>query len=64
MSKAGRKRHSPEQIIKKLRDADALLNSGSGAAEPADQREYARAVARAVRRHEGAGREAPEGAGG
>ena len=28
MSKAGRKRHSPEQIIKKLRDADALLNSG------------------------------------
>ena len=28
MSKTGRKRHSPEQIIKKLRDADALLNSG------------------------------------
>jgi transposase-like protein len=28
MRKAGRKRHSPEQIIKKLRDADALLNSG------------------------------------
>jgi len=28
MSKAGRKRHSPEQIIKKLRDADAVLNSG------------------------------------
>lgn len=28
MSKTGRKRHSPEQIIKKLRDADALLNAG------------------------------------
>jgi transposase-like protein len=23
-----RKRHSPEQIVKKLRDADALLNAG------------------------------------
>lgn len=23
-----RKRHSPEQIVKKLRDADAMLNSG------------------------------------
>jgi transposase-like protein len=28
MTKRGRKRHSPEQIIAKLRDADALLNSG------------------------------------
>ena len=23
-----RKRHSPEQIVRKLRDADALLNAG------------------------------------
>ena len=23
-----RKRHTPEQIVKKLRDADAMLNSG------------------------------------
>ena len=23
-----RKRHSPEQIVRKLRDADAMLNSG------------------------------------
>ena len=23
-----RKRHSPEQIVKKLRDADAMLNAG------------------------------------
>ena len=28
MTTRGRKRHSPEQIIAKLRDADSLLNSG------------------------------------
>ena len=28
MSQKRRKRHTPEQIIKKLRDADAMLNSG------------------------------------
>ena len=28
MSTRGRTRHSPEQIVSKLRDADALLNSG------------------------------------
>ena len=28
MTKSGRKRHSPEQIVKKLRDADAMLNAG------------------------------------
>jgi putative transposase len=28
MSKTRRKRHSPEQIVKKLRDADAMLNAG------------------------------------
>ena len=28
MSVKGRKRHSPEQVVRKLRDADALLNSG------------------------------------
>ena len=28
MSKPRRKRHSPEQIVKKLRDADAMLNAG------------------------------------
>jgi putative transposase len=26
--KRGRKRHSPEQIVRKLRDADAMLNAG------------------------------------
>lgn len=28
MSAKRRKRHSPEQIVRKLRDADAMLNSG------------------------------------
>jgi transposase-like protein len=28
MTTRGRKRHSPEQIISKLRDANALLNAG------------------------------------
>jgi len=28
-----RKRHSPEQIIRKLRDADAMLNAGKTLAE-------------------------------
>ena len=28
MTQKRRKRHSPEQIVKKLRDADAMLNSG------------------------------------
>lgn len=28
MTKGRRKRHSPEQIVKKLRDADAMLNAG------------------------------------
>ena len=28
MSNRRRKRHTPEQIVKKLRDADAMLNAG------------------------------------
>ena len=28
MTKKRRKRHNPEQIVKKLRDADAMLNAG------------------------------------
>ena len=31
--KKNRKRHSPEQIVKKLRDADVMLNSGKSLAE-------------------------------
>ena len=28
MSKNGRKRHTPEEIVRKLRDADAMLTAG------------------------------------
>ena len=68
MTTRGRKRHSPEQIIAKLRDAEAMLNAGKDLAvalqalesEPVD----VRALACAVRRHEGPGGQAAEGAGG
>lgn len=32
MSQNRRKRHSPEQVVKKLRDADAMLNAGKDVA--------------------------------
>lgn len=32
MSRNRRKRHSPEQIVRKLRDADAMLNAGKDVA--------------------------------
>lgn len=32
MSQKRKKRHSPEQIVRKLRDADAMLNAGKDAA--------------------------------
>lgn len=33
MAKRGGKRHSPEQIVQKLRDGDAMLNAGKSVAE-------------------------------
>ena len=33
MSRQRRKRHTPEQIVRKLRDADAMLGAGKGLAE-------------------------------
>ena len=33
MTKPRRRRHQPEQIVKKLRDADAMLNSGKEISE-------------------------------
>lgn len=33
MAKRGGKHHSPEQIVQKLRDGDALLNAGKSVAE-------------------------------
>ena len=32
MSEKRKKRHSPEQIVRKLRDADAMLNAGKDVA--------------------------------
>ena len=32
MSTKRRKRHNPEEIVRKLRDADAMLNAGQGQA--------------------------------
>jgi putative transposase len=39
-----RKRHSPEQIIRKLRDADRMLSEGKGVAEVCQQLEIAEAT--------------------
>ncbi len=33
MAKRGGKRHSPEQVVQKLRDGDAMLNAGKSVAE-------------------------------
>jgi hypothetical protein len=34
MSTKGRQRHNPEQIVRKLRDADAMLNAGKELVRP------------------------------
>ena len=68
MTTKRRKRHSPEQIVRKLRDADAMLNAGKDLAAVLQalggQREHVRPLAEPVRRDEGRGGRAAEGAGG
>jgi transposase-like protein len=44
MSVTKRKRHSPEQIIIKLREADAMLASGAGIAQVCQRLEVAEAT--------------------
>lgn len=44
MTKTRRKRHSPEQIVKKLRDADAMLNAGKELAAVLQSLEIAEAT--------------------
>jgi transposase-like protein len=44
MTKTRRKRHSPEQIVKKLRDADSLLNAGKDLAAVLQSLEIAEAT--------------------
>ena len=57
MTKKKRTRHNPEQIVKKLRDADAMLNVGKelagGVANPRDQRSNISSLANAIWWHEG-----------
>ena len=52
-----RKRHGPEQIVRKLRDADAMLNAGKDVAAVlqalGSQRSDVSALAEPVRRDEG-----------
>jgi hypothetical protein len=60
-----RKRHTPEQIVRKLREGDRLLNEGTDLAEVLGHLGVGvvlGALARAVRRHEGRRGEAAQGA--
>ena len=63
-----RRRHTPEQVVRKLREADRLLGEGMELPEVIKQLEVSEQtyypVAQPVRRDEGRGREAVEGAGG
>ena len=63
-----RRRHTPEQIIRKLREADRLLAEGQEVPEVAKQLEVSRGdlspLAGPVRRAEGRRRQAAEGTGG
>ena len=56
MSTNRRRRHSPEQIVRKLRDADAMLNSGKQLSAVLQSLEVsgidAGSLAQAVRRDE------------
>ncbi len=60
-----RKRHSPEQIVHKLRDADAMLNAGKDLAAVLQALEVSDvlAVAEPVWRHEGHRGQASQGTG-
>ena len=61
-----RRRHTPEQVIRKLREADRLLAEGKTTVEVARQLEisgeHVSPVAQPVRRDEGRRCQAPEGA--
>jgi hypothetical protein len=61
-----RRRHTPEQVVRKLREADRLLGEGNELPEVVKQLEVVGGdvspVAQSVRRDEGRRREALEGA--
>ena len=60
-----RRRHTPEQVIRKLREAERLLGEGKTIPEAAKELgisgEHVSPVAQPVRRDEGSGRQAAEG---
>ena len=60
-----RRRHSPEQVVRKLRDADAMLNAGKDLAAVLQALEVSQATLRSlaepVRRDEGRGGQAAQG---
>lgn len=62
----GRRRHVPEQIVRKLREADRVLTEGPELAEvgpaPSGLRGHVPPVVGPVRRDEGRGHQAVEGA--
>src|SRR5690349_15562771 len=53
MTTRRRKRHSPEQIVRKLRDADAMLNAGKDLAAVLQMVEVAEATCRRWRNQYG-----------
>ena len=61
-----RRRHTPEQVIRKLAEGEKLLGEGKaprgGLPSPRDHRVHLAPLAEPVRRHEGRRRQAPEGA--
>jgi hypothetical protein len=60
-----RKRHTPEQIVRKLREGDRLRNEGKDLSDAARARGVGvevESVAGPIRRHEGQRSEAVEGA--
>ena len=61
-----RRRHTPEQIVRKLKEADRMLNEGPtwrrSPPLPGDRDDLS-PLAEPVRRDEGRRRQAPEGAG-
>ena len=68
MSTKRRRRHSPEQIVRKLRDADAMLSAGQDLAAvlagAGDQRSDLRSLSQPERRDEGRGSGATQAIGG
>lgn len=53
MASNKRRRHTPDQIIRKLAEGNKLLGTGRGVPTPGDRRVDVASLDRPVRRHEG-----------